>query len=56
MSGVTIRAFCMGLQPGQSATVQVGETLVEFRYDRAQVDIETDVEPLEQSNPEHPTE
>lgn len=45
MSGVVIRAFCLGLEPGQSVTVEIDGKPATFVYEFAQVDIPTDAHP-----------
>lgn len=45
MDGVVIRAFCLGLEPGQSVTVEIDGKPVTFSYEAAQVDIPTEAKP-----------
>ena len=45
MDGVTIRAFCLGLEPGQSVSVEIDGKPVVFSFDAAQVDVPTEAKP-----------
>ena len=54
--GVTIRAFCLGLEPGQSVVVEIGGKSVKFSHNAAQVDILTDDKPATDAQAAQPTE
>lgn len=55
MDGVTIRAFCLGLEPGQSVEVEIDGKPVTFSHNAAQVDISTD-KPATEVQTAQPTE
>jgi hypothetical protein len=53
--GVTVRAFCMGLEPGQSVELEIDGKPVTFLHEAAQVDIPTS-KPATKAQAAQPTE